>query len=120
VIPDEAVLSVNYRFAPATTVEQAREFLEAFFAGFEVTVTDAAPGARPGLDTPVAQDFIAAVGVAPAPKFGWTDVSRLAEMGIPAVNFGPGDPSLAHADDEHVAVDQIVTLERMLRGWLTR
>lgn len=120
VIPDDAVLSVNYRFAPATTVDQAREFLEKFFGEFEVTVTDAAPGARPGLDAQLARDFCDAVGAPAAPKYGWTDVARLSEMGIPAVNFGPGDPSLAHADDEHVAVDQILTVERILRGWLSR
>ena len=120
VIPDEAVLSVNYRFAPSTSVAQAQAFLETFFADFDVTVTDSAPGARPGLESPIARDFVSAVGSAPAPKYGWTDVARLAEMGIPAVNFGPGDPSLAHADDEFVVVAQIVDCERALRDWLTR
>ena len=120
VIPDEAVLSVNYRFAPSTSVANAQAFLETFFADFDVTVTDSAPGARPGLESPIARDFVSAVGIAPAPKYGWTDVSRLAEMGIPAVNFGPGDPSLAHADDELVVVEQIRDCERALRDWLTR
>ena len=120
VIPDEAVLSVNYRFAPSVSVDAARAFLEEFFADFEVTVTDSASGARPGLESPVARDFVAAVGSAPAPKYGWTDVARLADMGIPAVNFGPGDPSLAHADDEHVVIDQVHDCERALRDWLTR
>jgi succinyl-diaminopimelate desuccinylase len=120
VIPDEAVMSVNYRFAPSKSVDDARTFLETFFAGFDVSVTDASAGARPGLDAPAARDFLAAVGTAPAPKYGWTDVARLSAMGIPAVNFGPGDPSLAHADDEHVTVDQIHDCESALRGWLTR
>jgi succinyl-diaminopimelate desuccinylase len=120
VIPDEAVVSVNYRFAPSTSVAEAQAFLETFFADFDVTVTDSAPGARPGLESPIARDFVSAVGSAPAPKYGWTDVSRLAEMGIPAVNFGPGDPSLAHADDEFAVVDQIRDCERALRDWLTR
>jgi succinyl-diaminopimelate desuccinylase len=120
VIPDEAVMSVNYRFAPSTSVDDARTFLETFFAGFDVSVTDASAGARPGLDAPAARDFLAAVGTAPAPKYGWTDVARLSAMGIPAVNFGPGDPSLAHADDEYVRVDQIHDCESALRGWLTR
>ncbi len=119
VIPDEAKLSVNYRFAPSKSVDDARKFLEDFFADFEVTVTDSSAGARPGLDALAAQTFLAAVGTKPAPKYGWTDVARLSSMGIPAVNFGPGDPSLAHADDEHVMVDQIFECERALRDWLT-
>lgn len=120
VIPDDAIMSVNYRFAPSKSVDDARVFLEDFFAGFDVSVTDSSSGARPGLDAPAARDFLAAVGTAPAPKYGWTDVARLSAMGIPAVNFGPGDPSLAHADDEHVRVEQIHACESALRGWLTR
>ena len=82
-------------------------------------VTDAAAGARPGLDAPLAQRFVQAVGAEPAPKYGWTDVARFSELGIPAVNYGPGDPSLAHTDDERVPVEQIVACERGLRAWLT-
>ncbi len=119
VIPDDAVLSVNYRFAPSMSVDGAREFLMDFFEGYDVTVTDSSAGARPGLEVPAAQAFVAAVGTAPAPKYGWTDVARLSAMGIPAVNFGPGDPSLAHADDEHVVIAQIAECERALRGWLS-
>ena len=84
----------------------------------QVVVTDAAAGARPGLDAPLAQHFLTAVGGAPAPKYGWTDVARFSELGIPAVNYGPGDPSLAHADDERVDVQQIVDCARGLRAWL--
>ncbi|MEG2386508.1 MAG: succinyl-diaminopimelate desuccinylase, partial [Aurantimicrobium sp.] len=102
VIPDEAVLTVNYRFAPDKTVAQALAHVEEVFAGFEVVVTDSAEGARPGLTAALAQDFVAAVGAEPMPKYGWTDVARFSALGIPAVNFGPGDPSLAHTDDERV------------------
>lgn len=123
VIPDEAVLTVNYRFAPSRSVAEAEEELRELFGSVApavtMTVTDAAGGARPGLDAPLAQRFAAAVGGEPRPKFGWTDVARFAELGIPAVNYGPGDPALAHTDDERVPVEQIVACERGLRAWLT-
>ena len=123
VIPDAGVLTVNYRFAPDKTAVQAEQYLRTLFGAaapeLEVVVTDAAQGARPGLDAALAQHFISAVGGTPAPKYGWTDVARFAELGIPAVNYGPGDPSLAHADDERVPVEQILACERGLRAWLT-
>lgn len=123
VIPDECVVTVNYRFAPELSTAQALDHVREVFAGFEVTVTDAAPGARPGLDHPAARRFADAVaeltGLPPAAKEGWTDVARFSELGVPAVNFGPGDPSLAHADDEHCPVDQITACFAGLRAWLT-
>ena len=123
VIPDTGVLTVNYRFAPDKSAAEAEQHLRALFAAaapqLQLVVTDAAGGARPGLDAPLAQHFIAAVGGTPAPKYGWTDVARFAELGIPAVNYGPGDPSLAHTDDERVPVEQILACERGLRAWLT-
>jgi succinyl-diaminopimelate desuccinylase len=88
------------------------------FAGFEVVVVDLAPGAMPGLELAAARDFIAAVGAEPRPKFGWTDVARFAELGVPAVNFGPGDPALAHAADERVPVSDLVRCETVLTRWL--
>ncbi|MGX5696922.1 succinyl-diaminopimelate desuccinylase [Agromyces soli] len=119
VIPDEAVLEVNYRFAPSKSAAEASEFVAAFFERYEVTVVDSADGARPGLDDPLAQEFVRAVGAEPRPKYGWTDVARFSALGVPAVNFGPGDPLKAHADDERVAVHQITDGERALRAWLT-
>ncbi|HET8868781.1 MAG TPA: succinyl-diaminopimelate desuccinylase [Agrococcus sp.] len=120
VIPDECVVHVNYRFAPSRSVVEATEHVVALFEGFDVRVVDSAPGARPGLDAPLAQEFIAAVGATPQPKYGWTDVARFSALGIPAVNFGPGDPTKAHADDESVPVAQIVATEESLRTWLSR
>ena len=119
VIPDECVVEVNYRFAPDRDAELAERHVRDVFAGYEVEVTDIAEGARPGLTDPLAQAFLAAVGGEARPKYGWTDVARFAALGIPAVNYGPGDPSLAHADDERVPLDQIVRCERGLRAWLT-
>jgi succinyl-diaminopimelate desuccinylase len=123
VIPDAGVLTVNYRFAPDKSAAEAEAYLRDLFAAaapaLELVVTDSAGGARPGLDAALAQHFIASVGGTPAPKYGWTDVARFAELGIPAVNYGPGDPSLAHTDDERVGVEQIIACERGLRTWLT-
>jgi succinyl-diaminopimelate desuccinylase len=119
VIPDAASIHVNYRFAPNQSSEQAIAHLREVFAGYELTVADQSEGARPGLDAAIAQNFVAAVGGEPQPKYGWTDVARFAALGIPAVNFGPGDPSLAHMDDERVLTSQITECERALRAWLT-
>ena len=119
VIPDECVVEVNYRFAPSRTEANAAAIVTALFPEFDVVVTDSASGARPGADSDLAQEFIAAVGGEIAPKFGWTDVARFMALGIPAVNFGPGDPSLAHADNERVSVADIVACETGLRAWLS-
>lgn len=119
VIPDECLVQVNYRFAPSRSAAAAVEHLRELFSGFELTVVDLAEGARPGLDAPLAQQFLAAVGGVAHPKYGWTDVARFSALGIPAVNYGPGDPLKAHADDERVAVAQITECERGLLAWLS-
>lgn len=119
VIPDECVVTVNHRFAPDRTVQQAQQHLREVFSGFEVEFTDWAAGARPGLADPAAASLLAAVGGTPGPKFGWTDVARFAELGLPAVNYGPGDPEIAHSRGENVPVAQIAEVEDRLRTWLT-
>ena len=119
VIPDEAVITVNYRFAPSKSHVEAEAYLRQVFEGYELEVTDFADGARPGLDLPEAAAFVQATGTELFPKYGWTDVARFSALGIPAVNFGPGDPNKAHADDEAVEIDQIYSCENALRNWLT-
>jgi succinyl-diaminopimelate desuccinylase len=122
-IPPDATVTVNYRFAPDKTPDEAFAVVTALLDGYDVVLTDAAPAARPGLDHPVAQDFVAAVGTVtggtPQPKYGWTDVARFSALGVPAVNFGPGDPNLAHADDERVPTAQIEMCAAALGAWLT-
>lgn len=122
VIPDACVVTVNYRFAPDRSPEQAEAHVREVFAGHDVRVVDVAGGARPGLDRPALASFVEAVtatsGRAPAAKLGWTDVARFGEIGIPAVNFGPGDPLLAHADDERCPVAHLVACYEGLRSWL--
>ncbi len=119
IIPDECMVHINYRFAPSRSSDEAIAHMRQLFGDYQVTVVDRADGARPGLDAPLAQEFLAAVGAEAKPKYGWTDVARFSALGIPAVNFGPGDPLKAHADDERVAVDQITSCETGLRAWLT-
>ena len=119
VIPDECVVSVNFRFAPDRSTDNAADHVRAVFDGFEVRVTDVAGGARPGLGQPAAASFVAAIGGQPRAKLGWTDVARFDALGIPAVNYGPGDPQLAHTVHEHVPVAHIEECEQRMLTWLT-
>ncbi|MFG6476325.1 succinyl-diaminopimelate desuccinylase [Microbacterium sp. P06] len=119
VIPDACEVEVNYRFAPSRDGDAASRHVREVFAEFDVEIIDLSEGARPGLDAALAQEFVRAVGAEPRPKYGWTDVARFSAMGVPAVNYGPGDPSLAHHDEERVALRQIEDVERGLRTWLT-
>ena len=118
VIPDECVVTVNFRFAPDRSIGDAEAHIREVFAGWDVRVTDSASGARPGLAEPAAASFVAAVGGTPRAKLGWTDVARFDALGIPAVNFGPGDPQLAHTREEHIEVAVIGECETRMRRWL--
>ncbi len=118
VIPDACVVEINYRFAPDKTPAQAEAHVRDVLAGFDLVCTDSSSGARPGLTAPAAASFVAAVGREPLPKYGWTDVARLSELGIPAVNFGPGDALLAHSDNEHVHGGAIRECLAALTRWL--
>lgn len=119
VIPDECVVTVNYRFAPDRTTDAAIAHVREVFDGYRVEIVDLAPAAAPGLDRPAAARFVQVVGRQPQPKFGWTDVARFSALGVPALNYGPGDPALAHTRHEHVPVEQIRQCEALLRRWLT-
>lgn len=119
VIPDTCAVTVNYRFAPDKSVSDAEAHVREVFHGYSLRVVDAAGGARPGIDGELAQGFVRAVGAEVRPKFGWTDVARFGEWGIPAANFGPGDPSLAHSDDEAVSLADVRAVYQGLRAWLS-
>jgi succinyl-diaminopimelate desuccinylase len=121
VIPDAASVTVNFRFAPDRSVADALAHVHEVLDGLDVRIeqTDAAPGALPGLTTPAAAALVEAAGGRVRAKYGWTDVSRFAALGIPAVNYGPGDPNLAHRADERVPVAQITTATDVLRGYLS-
>ena len=119
VIPDECRVTVNYRFAPDKSEDQAAEAVRRVLSGFEVEISDSAPGALPGLSHPAAAEFVAMVGREPLPKFGWTDVARFSALGVPAVNYGPGDPSMAHQREEYCYIAPILECEQKMRAWLT-
>jgi succinyl-diaminopimelate desuccinylase len=118
VLPDECRVSVNYRFAPDRDETAALAHMKEVFDGYEIEVSDSAASAMPGLTVPAAAAFVEAVGGRANPKFGWTDVARFSELGVPAVNYGPGDPQLAHRQDEFVPIEQIRSVETRLRAWL--
>ncbi|WLW52403.1 succinyl-diaminopimelate desuccinylase [Streptomyces sp. YU58] len=122
VIPDACTVVVNFRYAPDRTEEEAEAFVRDYFADCgvdEFVVDDHAGGARPGLNHPAAQAFMAAVGGEAFPKFGWTDVARFSSLGVPAVNYSPGEPLLAHKVDERVKAALIPVAEERLKAWLT-
>jgi succinyl-diaminopimelate desuccinylase len=119
VVPDLCTVTVNYRFAPSRSEAEAEAHLREVFDGYDVVVTDSAPGGLPGLQRPAAAAFLEVVGGEPQPKFGWTDVARFTLLGVPAVNYGPGDPLLAHKQEEYVPEAEIEQCEQRLRSWLT-
>ncbi len=121
VIPDAASVTVNFRFAPDRSVAEALAYVHEVLDGLDVAIeqTDAAAGALPGLAQPAAKALVEAAGGQVRAKYGWTDVSRFAARGIPAVNFGPGDPNVAHRSDERVAVGNITAAVEMLRRYLS-
>jgi len=119
VIPDECLVTVNFRFAPDLSADAAADHLRDVFGRWDVTIVDEAGGARPGLQHPAAASFVAAMGGTPRAKLGWTDVARFDALGIPAVNFGPGDPMLAHTRGEHVWISDIEACEAKMAAWLS-
>jgi len=121
VIPDAASVTVNFRFAPDRTVDDALTHVHEVFDGLPVQIelTDSAAGALPGLTKPAAAALVDAAGGQVRAKYGWTDVARFAALGIPAVNYGPGDPNLAHRADERVEIAQITAATDVLRRYLT-
>ena len=118
VIPDRCLVTVNYRYAPDKSAADAEAHVRAVFEGLEVVISDNEPGARPGLTLPAATAFVDALGLPVHAKEGWTDVARFSALGVPAVNFGPGNPNLAHTDDERAPVHQYVDAEQAMLRWL--
>jgi succinyl-diaminopimelate desuccinylase len=127
-IPAECVVTINYRYAPDKNRDEALAVVSGILEptgveGFALAVTDHGEACRPGLDAPIARSFAEAVAATGAPppsaKVGWTDVARFGALGVPAVNYGPGDAELAHADDERVSVREITMVREGLGAWLS-
>jgi succinyl-diaminopimelate desuccinylase len=119
VVPDRCTIIVNYRFAPDRSEAEALAHVQEVMAPFECVPTDSAPGAMPRLNEPATKEFVDMVGGEPVAKLGWTDVARFAQLDIPAINFGPGDPNVAHTREEYVEIPRIAESERVLRAYLT-
>ena len=123
VVPDEASVLINHRFAPDRSAEEAEASLRVLLGGHlepgdRWELVDAAAGAPPSLDHPVLAGLVSAAGQAARAKQGWTDASSLWAHGIPAANFGPGDPLLAHTTDEHVRSDELEAAAAVLGALL--
>jgi len=121
VVPDEARITLNYRFAPDRSLREAEAALRELLcpvidesAGDTITVLDAAPAAAPSLGDPLLARLVDVTGKPPQAKVGWTDVATFYGAGVPAANFGPGDPELAHTEDEHVSRDELAFARRVL------
>jgi succinyl-diaminopimelate desuccinylase len=108
VIPGEFVMNVNYRFAPDRDTDEAVAHLhEVCSVADRVEVTDIAPAGAVDLDHPLFRSLIEQTGTPIQGKQGWTDVAQLSAAGIPAVNFGPGEPALAHKPGESVRISDL-------------
>jgi succinyl-diaminopimelate desuccinylase len=116
IIPGRFDLNVNYRFSPDRSIADAVSRLEEVCsAADELEVVDSAPAAYPETSHPLFQRLIESAGTNVSHKQGWTDVAQLAERGIPAINFGPGETALAHKPGESIALDDLTWSYEVLR-----
>jgi succinyl-diaminopimelate desuccinylase len=116
VVPDRATVTLNHRFAPDRTPAEAEAHVRSVVGEVdEFAVTDCAVAAPPALGHPLLQAVLAASGGVAYGKLGWTDVARFASRGVPATNFGPGDPAVAHSAGERVDRHELDTVYGVLR-----
>jgi succinyl-diaminopimelate desuccinylase len=119
VVPGSFLVNLNYRFAPDKDLDEAEQRVRALVGeAAEVAVVDRAPAAAPFAEHPLVEAFIAAADAPVEPKQAWTDVARLAEAGIPSLNYGPGLTSQAHQAGEHVPVANLHAAAEALRRFL--
>lgn len=121
IIPDSFTLNVNHRFAPDTTLDEAKQDLEAMVSGrAEIRFIDLSPSAPPHALHPLVKALRESGVIAVEPKQAWTDVARFAAMGTPAVNFGPGEQAQAHQRNEWTSLAKLEEGAEILRRWLAR
>lgn len=121
IIPEEFRLNINYRFAPGKTIQQAQEdFLKFVEDQAQVIFTDISPSGKVCKDNPILKDFIGKYDLDVLAKQAWTDVGRLSQYGLDAVNFGPGDPSQAHQKNEYIPIDNLARSFEIFSDFLSR
>jgi succinyl-diaminopimelate desuccinylase len=133
VVPDQAWVEISHRFAPDRSSDEALAHVRSIVAGavgsgetddelarvgVHLEVVDVEAAAPPNLTNPLLKKFVSHAGAEVNPKHGWTDVARFAAMNVAAVNFGPGDPKVAHSHDEHVPIAQLNSLYQTLHSYL--
>jgi succinyl-diaminopimelate desuccinylase len=119
VVPDRCDIVVNRRYAPACSFDEAVAQTRALLADAdEVEIVSASPAAPPNLTHPLIADLIGTGTLDVRPKLGWTDVARFTQHGIAAVNYGPGDPELAHTAGEFVVGAELDECLRVLAGFV--
>jgi succinyl-diaminopimelate desuccinylase len=119
VVPDRFLVNLNHRFAPSTTLEQAQEDVLALVAGrAHVEFTDLSPAALPNASHPLVERLVKAGVRGVEPKQAWTDVARFASVGVPAINFGPGENAQAHQKDESTALSLVHEGYNIMVRWL--
>jgi succinyl-diaminopimelate desuccinylase len=125
VVPDRVVVQLNHRFAPDRSADEAYAALRGLLAdtvdekaGDSIEVADSSAAAPPSLGHPLLASVAARSGQSPRAKLGWTDVAFFAAQGVPAVNYGPGDPTLAHTAGERVRRDEVDAVYATLAGLL--
>jgi succinyl-diaminopimelate desuccinylase len=104
VIPDRVDCHVNFRYAPGRTASEAEARLAELCAGHGELAIDSNAPSGPVASGPRVDALVAAGDLVRAPKQAWTPVAEFGLAGLPAVNFGPGDPAQAHRRDESIEV----------------
>ncbi len=120
VVPDHVIAGVNFRYAPDRTPAEAKARLrELAGADGRLTIVSNAPPAPVAVANPLLGRLREIGGMALEPKQAWTPVAEFAQAGHDAVNYGPGDPALAHRRDERVAVSALSESLAVLRRFIS-
>ena len=133
--PEACDLAIERRTLPGESTEKAMAEIvdacarvKARHANFDakVTLTTAQLPSEVPPDAPIVRRLRRALERENVPVriegfSAWTDAALLNEAGIPAICFGPGDISMAHAAEEFVPVEEIGlatrVLARVVREW---